>query len=107
VGETFGGELGFFATGAAGCCDLAGSSDPGGGRGGPLDGPAEGGSGAGCGALAAPGLFSLKGDLVTSNCGVGPPGGLTGIPGLEGNFKDGRGGGFCSAINYLLSLVYV
>jgi hypothetical protein len=38
---------------------------------------------------------------------VGPPGGLTGIPGLEGNFKDGRGGGFCSAINYLLSLVYV
>ena len=77
MGETFGGELGFFATGAAGCCDLAGSSDPGGGRGGPLDGPAEGGSG------------------------------LTGIPGLEGNFKDGRGGGFCSAINYLLSLVYV
>jgi hypothetical protein len=26
---------------------------------------------------------------------------------LAGSFKDGRGGGFCSAINFLLSLVYV
>jgi hypothetical protein len=106
VGETFGGELWGFAAGGGGCCGLAGNSDPGGGRGGPLDGPAEGGSAADCGELAALGFGSLKGDLVTSNCGVGPPGGLTGIPGLAGSFKDGRGGGFCSAINYLLNLVY-
>jgi hypothetical protein len=86
---------------------LAGSSDPGGGRGGPFDGPAEGGTDAGCGELVAPGGDSLKGDLVTSNWGVGPAGGLTGIPGLDGSFRDGRGVGFCSAINYLFSLVYV
>ena len=107
MGETFGGELGFFVTGAGGCCDLAGSTDPGGGRGGPLDGPAEGGRGVGCGVLETPEIGSLKGDLVTSNCGAGPPGGLIGVPGLDGSFKDGRGGGFCSAINYLLSLVCV
>lgn len=107
MGETFGGELGFFVIGAGGCCDLAGSTDPGGGRGGPLDGPAEGGRGVGCGVLETPEIGSLKGDLVTSNCGAGPPGGLIGVPGLDGSFKDGRGGGFCSAINYLLSLVCV
>ena len=36
MGETFGGELGGVAVGGGGCCGLACSSDPGGGRGGPL-----------------------------------------------------------------------